>query len=588
MTKDDGLRTLLVRYLKSHGDPPNKYKAAPSERLRHRMRERTVRLVSAKQTESVDTHRLRWVPAMAAAALLVAVIGTAIVWPRGARVYAAGNDGLQVTLADDSRVEMRAYSEMTVGHASDGIEIDLKTGDIIVTAAKPRDGHLYVRTKGMTVALPTVARDAKAVGGGAVFLVNAGRDGSRVAVIEGEVRVREGDVETRLRPGEETATSPTIAWRPLTDAITWSRNAEMHLAILHSFQRGIAQTSGPLSPVVPSRELDRRRDAGAAGPAAVEFEEASVRECDPDNLPRLPTGARGGGANSFYMTPGRTYALCVTVATLVRTAYGYEMAGPVNRAGGRSRPMRLDTVYGVGVENGLTVRGGPDWVRNERYTIEAVAADGSNAEVMQGPMMRALLERRFRLKVHIETEPLPGYELRIANSGLRLKPVDASCVTSDGSIDIRAKCNACELPFSIPADGSAPVPTGIRRTAADVRRGEKPQCGLNESSAGPNQVVVAGGLPLKRLERLASIVLRVPVEDKTGNTDRFNFVLEFAREQPLPGAPGAVSPTPDAAKDISRGPTLFRALEELGLKLEPIQVPREFVVIDQVERPSPN
>ena len=72
---------------------------------------------------------------------------TAIVWPRGVRVYAAGNDGLQVTLADDSRVEMRAHAEMTVDRASDGIQIDLKTGDIIVTAAKQRDGRLYVRTR---------------------------------------------------------------------------------------------------------------------------------------------------------------------------------------------------------------------------------------------------------------------------------------------------------------------------------------------------------------------------------------------------------------------------------------------------------
>ena len=123
-----------------------------------------------------------------------------MVWPRGARVYAAGNDGLQVTLADDSRVEMRAHSEMTVGRASDGIQIDLKNGDIIVTAADQHDGHLYVRTKDMTIAVD-----------GTVFLVNASQDGSRVGVIEGEVRVREGNRETRLRPGEQVATSSTIS-----------------------------------------------------------------------------------------------------------------------------------------------------------------------------------------------------------------------------------------------------------------------------------------------------------------------------------------------------------------------------------------
>src|SRR5262245_3434000 len=76
----------------------------------------------------------------AAAALVIAAVATAMFWPRGVRVYAAGNDGLEVTLADNSRVEMRAHAEMTVSPASDGIQIDLKKGDIIVTAAKQRGG----------------------------------------------------------------------------------------------------------------------------------------------------------------------------------------------------------------------------------------------------------------------------------------------------------------------------------------------------------------------------------------------------------------------------------------------------------------
>src|SRR6185503_1964375 len=99
------------------------------------------------------------------------------------------------------------------------------------------------------------------------------------------------------------------------------------LAILDSFTNGIAQTRGTLTP------LARQGDAQGAQmptPAAVntqaagpEFEEASIRECDPDNLPPSLIGARGGGANSVMMTPGRYYALCVTPATLIRVAYGY-------------------------------------------------------------------------------------------------------------------------------------------------------------------------------------------------------------------------------------------------------------------------
>lgn len=46
---------------------------------------------------------------------------------------------------------------------------------------------------------------------------------------------------------------------------------------------------------------------------------------------------------------------------------------------------------------------------------------------------------------------------------------------------------------------------------------------------------------------------------------------------------------PAELADVPRAATIFTALEEeLGLKLEPTRVPREFIVIDQVERPSPN
>src|SRR5688500_1812742 len=247
--------------------------------------------------------------AVAAVLVLGAAIGTAIVWPRGVRVYAAGNDGLQVTLADNSRVEMRAHSEMTVDRASDGIQIDLKTGDIIVTAARQRDGHLSVRTSDMTVAVD-----------GTAFLANAGQQGSRVGVIEGEVRVREGDTERRLRPGEQVATSPTIARRLLTEDIAWSRNADVHRAVLASFQKGIADTAGRLEPL---NETAATAQGGATAKASQVFEEASVRPCDPDNLPAGGGGRGGGGPNAVYMTPGRFYALCMTPATLIRTAYGY-------------------------------------------------------------------------------------------------------------------------------------------------------------------------------------------------------------------------------------------------------------------------
>jgi uncharacterized protein (TIGR03435 family) len=515
-------------------------------------------------------------PVLAAAALVIVAVGGAMVWPRGVQAYAAGADGLQVTLADDSRVEMRAHAEMAVDRAPDGVRIDLKRGDIIVTAAEQRDGRLYVETTDMTVAVA-----------GTVFLANGGQEGSRVAVIDGEARVRErgtpprrsgrhGDMETRLRPGEELATSPTIARRPLAEDITWSRNANAHLAILDSFKKGMAQTAGPLATVATPRQV------AAAGQAARnEFEEASIRECDPNNIPAPPAGARGGGANSFYMTPGRTYVLCMTLATIIRHAYGYSPANmdfatlmPRDIAG--TRPPDFNTVYGLGVEDGVRVRGGPDWVRSQRYTIEAVADGATDGPTMRGPMLRALLERRFKLKAHIETEQIPAYALVVAAGGLKIKP---------------AAPDSC---FSYPPDPTVPrlngVPVGARRPMlADVRRGEKRVCGQLPERNGPNQVFVAGGVTFSQLAQLLAARLgRVRVEDKTGITEQFDWTLEFADENP----PGAAALNPQTAaepSDVPRGPTIFVALEQqLGLRLEPTQTPREYIVIDAITRPDPN
>ena len=477
------------------------------------------------------------VRAAAAAALVLIAVGTAIVWPRGVRVYAAGKDGLQVTLTDDSSVEMRANSEMTVARESDGIQIDLKTGDIIVTAARPRGGHLYVRTKDISVAID-----------GTVFLAHAGQQGSRVGVIEGEVRVQDGKAETKLRSGEQLATSATIAARPLDEAITWSRNADAHRAILESFRRGIAQTSGPLTPVVPASE--RQQGKATVALATVEFEEASIRSCDPDNLPPAPPGARGGGANSFQMTPGRLYALCMTPAVMVRVAHGFAAMpeGSLSADTRRGRGWSLNQVSGQGANSGIAVRGGPDWARNERYSIEAVAATESDADTMSGPMFRALLERRFKLRTHIETEEVPAWTLTVAPGGLKIKPM-----APDG----------CDQ--MVPAPGTRTRP----RPLDDVQRGAKPTCGVwaAEPSGGAAAWMVGGGTMEDFAARLRSLLSQARIADKTGVTDRFNFIFEFTQD--------------DQGSVVS-------ALGRLGLRLEESRTAREFLVIDSIERPGPN
>jgi uncharacterized protein (TIGR03435 family) len=78
----------------------------------------------------------------------------------------------------------------------------------------------------------------------------------------------------------------------------------------------------------------------------------------------------------------------------------------------------------------------------------------------------------------------------------------------------------------------------------------------------------------------------IGVTDKTSITDKFNWDLEYVVDGNVPGA--RATGLTDAA-GIARAPTIFDALEEqLGLRLEPVTVPREVLMIDSIERPSPN
>lgn len=72
--------------------------------------------------------------------------------------------------------------------------------------------------------------------------------------------------------------------------------------------------------------------------------------------------------------------------------------------------------------------------------------------------------------------------------------------------------------------------------------------------------------------------LKGPVMDRTGITGSFDFDVRYAVDT-LPSQPGS---TPDAA------PLETAIREQLGLRLERAKGPVEILVIDRIERPSPN
>jgi uncharacterized protein (TIGR03435 family) len=109
---------------------------------------------------------------------------------------------------------------------------------------------------------------------------------------------------------------------------------------------------------------------------------------------------------------------------------------------------------------------------------------------------------------------------------------------------------------------------------------------------GPARIM-AGGMPMQRLADMLTAIMAVGppsgadgrlVIDKTGLQGRFAFTMTWTPEQ-LPTA----APPPGVPPVDPNGPALFTALQEqLGLKLEPARGPVEVLVIDSVERPTPD
>jgi uncharacterized protein (TIGR03435 family) len=182
------------------------------------------------------------------------------------------------------------------------------------------------------------------------------------------------------------------------------------------------------------------------------------------------------------------------------------------------------------------IEGGPAWLANDRYDIEAKADHSYNVDDLH-VMFQNLLADRFKLKFHKEVREGNVYALTVDKAGLKMK------------------VNESPQDFNIP---------------------------MNFSRDG----VVGRRVPMVYLCWWLGQQLQAdgrPVIDKTGLAGNYDFTLTFAPVLP-----------PDVSRDnlsteLRDRPSIFNALkEQLGLKLTAERGPVEYYVIDSVERPSDN
>jgi hypothetical protein len=172
----------------------------------------------------------------------------------GDEIRTAKGSNAVVRLVDGSQVEMGERSDLSVSRGWKGTTIRLDGGHIMVQAAKQRTGRLYVSTNDCLVSVK-----------GTIFSVNHGIKGSRVAVVEGVVRVAYGDQTAELRAGDEATSTASVSKVPIQNEIAWSRNSAKYLALLGDFavlQKQIEAIPGPglryssdLLPYVPDHTV---------------------------------------------------------------------------------------------------------------------------------------------------------------------------------------------------------------------------------------------------------------------------------------------------------------------------------------------
>jgi uncharacterized protein (TIGR03435 family) len=278
------------------------------------------------------------------------------------------------------------------------------------------------------------------------------------------------------------------------------------------------------------------------------FEVASIKPCKDGDLP--PASKRGGAAN---FSPGTLHLECATVKGLIQHAY-------VLFANGQANLLMH-----------LSVDGGPGWINSERYRIDAKAEGPQSQGTMHGPMLQALLEDRFKLKIHRETREVPAYALTVAKGGPKLHPFQEGSCTP---IDLRILERFPPVPFP-------DLPLGQTYCGGIDPADGRHWVAVLGTKKGPNEIVDARALSIDDFIKL-SLNHRVdrPVINQTGISGRFDYHLEFAPEATSPEAGDQSGPG---------GPSLFTAIQQqLGLKLEPAKSKGEFLVIDRVEKPSGN
>jgi uncharacterized protein (TIGR03435 family) len=312
---------------------------------------------------------------------------------------------------------------------------------------------------------------------------------------------------------------------------------------------------------VPLRAQATVQEWQKAAGGRQEFEVASVRENKSDGQTSSNFSLDNGNAyfeidkNDSLNPIGTLFS--AKNQTLIRyIIFAYKLSGTQELA------LRFDYYQGLQLHV-------PDWVKQDRYDIEARAPGPATKDQMR-LMLQSLLADRFKLSVDWETRRAPVFALVLEKSGKLGPQLEAHAANDDCATTAFSENSGKEATGAQPATvlSALPIPCGeiahLSPSAPEQRR-----------FGGRNITLAMLATSMPAQTGLAT--LPRPVIERTGLKGEYDFSLEWAPE--------------DMSEVDNResGGTFREALkDQLGLKLEPQNGPVEVLIIDHIEQPSPN
>jgi uncharacterized protein (TIGR03435 family) len=245
---------------------------------------------------------------------------------------------------------------------------------------------------------------------------------------------------------------------------------------------------------------------------------------------------------------------------------------------------------------------GPDWLALQAFEIHATIPEGASKDQIP-EMMQTLLAERFKLKTHRENREQSVYGLSVSKDGHKLKEAAAETgvpiPAADSAKTSKNDAAKGEVVLSNTPEGQVKIKPEARGMM--ISGGRTGQMRINVGQNGAvtfeiskitmtdfvdilTQLLDRPVVNMTELKGAYQVALEVPQEEAAGIAQRIaskaGIPLPMAAGAPTGAAAGAGAP---AASDPSGG-AIFRAVQQLGLRLDSRKAPVETLIVDHIEK----